>query len=544
MIPRYLVPFELEKLPVLDTDVLIVGSGLAALRAAIEASRSRRVLVVTKREKTEANSFYAQGGVAAAIGDHDSPEGHIRDTMRVGCRLADPAVVELVVREGAERVRELLEWGVPFERSGKSLSFAREGGHSVARILHRGDETGAMLERELLGRVPGRILENGFVVDLVTHRKACWGAVVSHPKRGLLWARARRTVLATGGAGQVFRETTNPGVATGDGMAMACRAGAELMNMEFMQFHPTTLYLAGADRTLISEALRGAGAALRDRAGRAFMKDYHPMAELAPRDVVSRSMLRHMLKTRDTEVFLDARSVPDLPRRFPGLVKTCRKFGLDPLRDLIPVRPAAHYMVGGVRADVWGRTSVPNLFACGECASTGFHGANRLASNSLLECLVFGKRAGAAAAHEAGAGVPRFSLRAPARPPHGEELDLSDIRNSLSSVMWRHVGIERDAAGLRRAIDAINLWSGYVMDRAFDGPEGWELQNMVILGRLMAEAALRRAESRGVHFRGDFPGANDRRWRAHLVFRRGASKVTSRKIPFDAAGAGPIRPRG
>jgi L-aspartate oxidase len=532
--PRYLVPFDLRRLPVIDADVLIVGSGSAALRAAIEAARARRrVLAVTKKQRTESNSFYAQGGIAAAIADHDTPEAHIADTLRVGCGLSDPAAVEIVVREGVERVRELLEWGAPFDRDGRRLSFAREGGHSIARVLHRGDETGAMLERELLGHVRSSILENAFAIDLVTHHGACWGAVVRHPKRGLLWARARRTVLATGGIGQIYRETTNPDVATGDGLAMAWRAGAELMDMEFMQFHPTTLYLAGASRALISEAVRGAGAILRDRAGRAFMKDYHAMAELAPRDVVSRSILRHMLDTRDTQVYLDCRALRGLPRKFPGLVRLCRSFGLEPARDLIPVRPAAHYMIGGVRVDEWGRSTVPNLFACGECAAAGFHGANRLASNSLLECLVFGKRAGAVAAQEAARPVPDFPLRAPRRPPAGGELDLEDIRNSLRSVLWRNVGIERDAGGLRYAIDSIDFWSGYALDRVFEDPVGWELQNMLVLGRLMAQAALRRRESRGVHYRRDFPRTDDRRWRAHLVLRRNG--VRCRETLLEAA---------
>lgn len=525
MTPRHLVPFDLRRLPALETDVLIIGSGSAALRAAIEAARHRRVLVVTKKQRTESNSFYAQGGIAAALAEHDTPESHIADTMRVGCGLSDLSTVEVVVREGAERVRELLDWGAPFDRSGRRLSFAREGGHSIARVLHRGDETGAMLERELLRHVKARILEDAFVVDLLVHRGACWGALTWHPRRGFQWVRARRTILATGGLGQIYRETTNPAVATGDGVAMAWRAGAELMDMELMQFHPTTLYLAGATRALISEAVRGAGAKIRDRSGRAFMKDYHAMAELAPRDVVSRSILKQMQATRDTQVYLDVRAVEDLARKFPGLVRLCRRFKLNPARHLIPIRPAAHYMIGGIRVDEWGRTSVPNLFACGECAAAGFHGANRLASNSLLECLVFGRRAGLVAAQEAHRSVPRFRLRSPARNGHHEELDIADIRNSLRSVMWRNVGIERDEAGLRFSVDSIAFWSGYVLDRVFDDPEGWELQNMLTLGGLMTRSALRRTESRGVHYRRDFPRTDDRRWKAHVVLRREGDRV-------------------
>ena len=524
MIPRTLVPFDLKNLPRIDTDVLIIGSGSAALRAAAEAARTRRVLLVTKKGRTDSNSFHAQGGIAAAIAEHDTPEAHIQDTLKVGCGLSYQGMVELVVREGADRVRELLEWGASFDRSGKRLSFAREGGHSAARILHRGDETGAMLELELLRHVKKTILEDCFVVDLVTHRGSCWGAVASHPRRGLTWLRAARTVLATGGLGQIYRETTNPSVATGDGVAMAWRAGAEVMDMEFIQFHPTALYLAGAPRSLVSEAVRGAGAVLRDGDGRAFMKDYHPKKDLAPRDVVSRAIVKQISLRPQAQVYLDARRVKRISSEFPGLAKLCRKFGLDPKRDLIPVRPAAHYMIGGVRVDEWGRTSVQNLFACGECAAAGFHGANRLASNSLLECLVFGKRAGGVAAEEAGVPVPRFGARFARRSGRAAELDLEDIRNSLRSVLWRNVGIERDAVGLRYAIDSIDFWSGYVLDRVFDGAEGWELQNMLILGRLIAGAALRRGESRGVHYRRDHPRSDDRKWRKHLVLRRNGVK--------------------
>ncbi len=520
-----LVPFDVRKLPALETDVLIVGSGSAALRAAVEAARSgRRVLIVTKSRRTESNSFYAQGGIAAAIADHDTPESHIQDTLKVGCGLSDHEMVEVVIREGAERVRELLEWGAPFDREGRRLSFGLEGGHSMPRVLHRGDETGAMLEKELLGHVKTRILENCFALDLVVEDNSCWGAVVRHPRKGFVWIRARSTILATGGLGQIFRETTNPAVATGDGVAMAWRAGAELMDMEFMQFHPTTLYIAGASRALISEAVRGAGAILRDRRKRAFMKDFHPNAELAPRDIVSRAILHHMLQTKDTAVYLDCRRIPGLPKKFPGLVRLCARFGLDPAKDLIPVRPAAHYMIGGVRADAWGRTTVKNLFAAGECAAVGFHGANRLASNSLLECLVFGKRAGAVAAQEAAGEIPDVRLRSPRREWKGAELDLEDIKASLRSMLWRNVGVERDRDGLRYAVDALQFWSGYVLDAVFDEPGGWELQNMLALGGLMAHAALWRRESRGVHYRRDYPRTDERRFKSHLVLQANGVK--------------------
>ncbi len=524
MTSRYLVPFDLRRLPVQDTDILVVGSGLAALRAAIEASRTRRVLVVTKARSYESNSYYAQGGVAAAVGEHDSPESHIEDTLRVGCGLSDRGMVEIVIREGAELVRELLRSGAPFDRENGGPAFGREGGHSCARVLHRGDRTGAMMETSLLSRVRRirgvRLLEHTFAIDLVTHRGACFGALVRTSDGTLRWIRARATILATGGAGQLYRETTNPSLATGDGLAMAWRAGAELMDMEFMQFHPTTLYLAGAARALITEAVRGAGGILRDRRGRAFMKAYHPMAELAPRDVVSRAILDHMLRTRDTQVYLDVRHLRNVRRLFPKLAQLADTYHLHLGKDLIPVRPSAHYMIGGVRIDAFGRTSIRNLLACGECAASGFHGANRLASNSLLECLVFGRRAGAAAATEAMVLVPRLTISERGRALAGLELDIPDLRNSLRSILWRNVGIERDAAGLEFAIDSIRFWSSYVLDRSFDSPEGWELQNMLLLGGLVAESAFRRRESRGVHSRRDCPKTDDRRWGRHIIVRR------------------------
>jgi L-aspartate oxidase len=381
-------------------------------------------------------------------------------------------------------------------------------------------ETTMLRRAQKIGSV--RIMENTFAVDLITYRGACYGALIWTEKEGLRWIRARATILATGGAGQLYRETTNPSVATGDGMAMAWRAGAELMDMELMQFHPTTLYMAGAARALITEAVRGAGGILCDRSGRGFMKRYHPMAELAPRDVVSRAILDHMLRSRDTQVYLDVRHIKQIRTMFPGLAKLADSYELNLSRDLIPVRPSAHYMIGGVRIDAFGRTSLRNLYACGECADSGFHGANRLASNSLLECLVLGRRAGAAAATGAMVPVPEFSQKERGKARAGMELDLDDLRDSLRSVLWRNVGIERDATGLKYTIDSIQFWSQYALDRTFDKPEGWELQNMLILGRLMAESALLRRESRGVHSRRDYPKTNDKRWKLHIVVRRGS----------------------
>ena len=521
--PRCLVPFDLRRLRVIETDVLVLGSGAAALRAALAAAQTKRVLIATKSKRLESNSRDAQGGIAAAIHEQDSFESHVADTLKTGWGLCDEEVVRTVITEGADAVRELLAMGAAFDRDDGRLEFAREGGHSRARVLHRGDETGLEIVRTLIRATERQsnisFLEDAFAIDLLTKGGACVGALL-HDGRQIRAVLAGAVILATGGCGRVFRETTNPAVATGDGVAMAYRAGAVLADLEFMQFHPTTLYLAGASRALVTEAVRGATGTLRDRTGRAFMKDYHAMGDLAPRDIVSRSMLTQMLKTGDTQVYLDITHIAkaDVRRLFPGLVRVCEEFGIDFTRQPIPVRPAAHYAVGGVRADLRGRTSVKRLYAAGECAAAFFHGANRLASNSLLECLVFGRRAGLDAAARA-QDPGRLTFAASTRHAPGEGMDVDDIRNSLRAVMWRQVGVERDAAGLRDALDRITFWGTYVMRRSFASPRGWELQNMITVGQLMAWAALKREESRGTHFRTDFPKMDDRRWKIHVEVR-------------------------
>jgi L-aspartate oxidase len=520
--PRHLVPFELKWLRPLSAGVIVVGSGLAALRAAIEAAETARVLVITKREVLESNSRYAQGGIAAAIDEHDAFDSHIADTLATGWGLSDERVVRTVITEGADAVREVIAWGAQFDRHDGALEFAREGGHSRARVLHKGDETGLELERTLIRKARSHrnisFVENAFVIDLLTRGGACHG-VLYHDGKQPRAALAGATILATGGVGQIYRETTNPPIATGDGLAMAYRAGAELMDLEFMQFHPTTLYLAGASRALVTEAVRGASGTLRDRNGRAFMKDYHPAGDLAPRDVVSRSMLRQMLKTNDTQVYLDITHIPrkDVLRQFPGLVALCAKFGVDWTRHPIPVRPAAHYMIGGIKADADGRTNVAGLYAAGECAATGFHGANRLASNSLLECLVCGRRAGRHAAGRKAKPAGNLSFDGRFQPADG--VDVDDLRNSLRSVMWREVGIERDGKRLAEADERMTFWASYVMRIGFESPEGWELQNLVTIGTLMARAASARTESRGVHYRSDYPKLNDKVWKKHIIVR-------------------------
>ena len=526
---RYLTRFDVQRLPSLFTDVLVIGSGVAGLRAAIEAARYGSVLLITKGRVDESNTAWAQGGVAVVMSPEDSFETHVADTLTVGCGLCDPAAVNRIVREGPERVRELIDWGGIFDRRGEQLLLGLEGGHSAPRIVHAlGDATGREIVNTLIrvARVTERlrIFEDCFAIDLVDVGGRCCGAVTYHRHFGhqIFWAG--HTILATGGCGQVYRETTNPEVATGDGHALAYRAGVPLRDMEMVQFHPTTLYVAGATRALISEAVRGEGAYLVDRQGRRFMPEYHPDAELAPRDVVSRAILKEMAVQGATCMYLDVRhlNTEKFRKRFPMISRLCEEFDIDIATQCIPVRPAAHYMIGGVVVDEMTRTSMPGLLACGEAASSGVHGANRLASNSLLEGLVFGAIAGRVAG-EAAASEP---VTAPGRVRSDIEdsvrtaLDIADVRNSLRSLMWRNVGIERCGARLTETAEIINFWGRYVMDKLFDDRAGWETQNMLTLAYLITQASLRREESRGVHYRSDFPDTNPDLTGRHLILQR------------------------
>ncbi len=526
---RYLVPFDPRDLPHHFADVLVIGGGLAGLRAALGVPESLRVLVVTKDEVRESNSAYAQGGIAGVLDPEDHFADHIADTVAAGKGLCDEAVVEMVVREAPGRIAELVEWGTRFDEHDGHVSLGREGGHSHARIVHAlGDATGREVMRAVIAKARARanvrIWQNSFTIDLLTHEGQCRGALVWDPKRGhsLVWARA--TILATGGAGQLYRESTNPTIATGDGHALAYRAGAEVRDMEFMQFHPTVLYIAGSSRHLLTEALRGEGATLRDRTGHRFMPEFHPQAELAPRDDVSRAITATMSRTMHPCVYLDLRHLDAAATRarFPGIDALCRGFDLDITKDLIPVRPGAHYYMGGATVDPEGRTTLPGLWGAGEVTSSGLHGANRLASNSLLEGLVYGARAAEDMTRTLlQSGPSRLEVPPIAeqdRPRHREPLDLADIRDSLRSLMWRRAGITRDAAGLAEASEQVDFWCRYVLDQTFDDPAGWTLQNMLIVARLMIAAAREREESRGVHTRKDFP-ETDPSWSRHIAWR-------------------------
>jgi L-aspartate oxidase len=540
---RLLIPFRSALLPQIFTDVLVVGTGVAGLRTAIEAARHGDVVVLAKEAVDLSNTSWAQGGIAAAIASDDSPQSHVTDTLDAGAGLCDPAAVRAVVTEGPREVAQLLEWGMQVDRAADgSPALGLEGGHRHARILHAdGDATGHELARCLIERTRAtrgiRVFDRCFAVDLLRAPDGSGrvtGALTWHPRFGLQIVWARAVVLASGGAGQAYRETTNPKVATGDGVAMAWRAGAALADLEFFQFHPTALYVAGAGRLLISEAVRGEGAWLVDAGGARFMQGVHPMAELAPRDVVSAAIVRHVAEAGGG-TFLDCRHFPSgrFAARFPGLHRMLAGFDIDPARDRIPVTPAAHYMIGGVRTDLDGRTSLPGLWACGEVAATGVHGANRLASNSLLEGLVFGRRVAESIAREApGEALPRQVTSEVSTAAHGE-LDLADIRSSLRSAMWRNVGVERGGAKLADVLTMFEFWGRYGMDEVFDSPEGWEVQNLLTVGFLMTRAALARRESRGTHRRTDAPAA-DPAQAHHLDWSIGADVPSARALAAEA----------
>ena len=527
---RYLTRFDVRHTPNLFTDTCVIGSGVAGLRAAIEAARHGSVLLISKERIEVSNTSWAQGGIAVVQNGQDSLESHIEDTLEVGCGLCDRAAVECIVREGPHRVRELIDWGAIFDRRGESLLLGLEGGHSAARVIHAmGDATGREVANTLI-RVARRddaiqIFEDCFVVDLIVIEGRCRGVTTFHRHFGHQVFWANQVVLASGGSGQLYRETTNSEIATGDGLALAYRAGVPLRDMEMMQFHPTTLYVAGATRALISEAVRGEGAHLTDRSGRRFMFDYHPDGELAARDVVSRAIVNEMAKQSISYVHLDCRHLDaeKFRKRFPGISRLCEEFDIDISRQPIPVRPAAHYMIGGVQVDTDARTSLPGLLACGEVTSSGVNGANRLASNSLLEGLVFGAIAGrnaGVAAREAETFAPPAAIKSEFQASTRTVLDIGDVRNSLTSLMWRNVGIERDQQHLDETLEIISFWGRYVMDKLFDDRQGWETQNMLTVARLMVASARSRCESRGVHYRGDHPERDPALAHRHVVVRR------------------------
>jgi L-aspartate oxidase len=527
----------------LTPDVLVLGSGVAGLTAARTAAEAGlSVTVLTKGELAASATRYAQGGVAAALSPADSPELHFSDTLSAGGGLCDPEAVRVLVGEGPARLRELMALGAEFDRSGDGsaapLALAREGGHSLARVVHAGgDATGHEVERALVAATAGHpnvTVHEGWLA-LALHREggAVAGVVGVPAASGAgeqpVLLRARHVVLACGGAGQLYSVTTNPALSTGDGVAMALAAGAAVADVEFMQFHPTALHHPVMPRPLLSEALRGDGAVLRDEQGVAFMAGEHPLADLAPRDVVSRAITRRLVDRGLDHLWLDATSIDDFPRRFPTIWAHCRDAGLDPTREWLPVAPAAHYLCGGVVTDVDGAASLPGLWACGEVACTGIHGANRLASNSLLEGLVFGHRAGAAIAAgrtsaeptgamrgvpldsgfaaPAGAAPALASWRAAVPPAGARERQLeatAALRDRLQRDMTTFAGVLRDGSGLDQAAKAVAA-AAAVAGTIEDGRDVAELRNLLVVARAVVTAAAERLESRGCHHRVDFP---------------------------------------
>ena len=510
-----------------ETDFLVVGAGVAGLRAAIELAAAGRVVVLAKREVADSATHLAQGGIAAALSDEDEISLHLQDTLNAGDGLCNVEAARVLVGEGPERIEELIQWGTEFDRQGTKLAFTREGAHSRDRILHaHGDSTGREILRALYAKAKTlkniSVLEFEFTTELEVNAGRVSGIHLLSEHGDQEHMAVSAVLLATGGLGQLYRNTTNPPVATGDGVAMAFRAGAEVSDMEFVQFHPTALYLKKAPRFLLSEALRGEGAYLRNLEMHRFMGKYHPMGELAPRDVVARAIVHELevSAAKDPVVYLDLTHLraDHVKKRFPRIYSTCLEYNIDITADLIPVRPAAHYAMGGVRTDLDGRTALTGLYAAGEAAAAGVHGANRLASNSLLEGLVFGARAGAAM---------RGQLRhQPARPDWGKRAAYSNgpvdagAEESIAQIqdlMWQEVGIVRSGTGLKRALQELEqLAPRFARSHT---RRACEAQNLHLNARLVARSALAREESRGAHYRTDFPAHNDARFLKHSILQ-------------------------
>lgn len=526
----------------LRVDYLVLGSGIAGLRAAIGLARAGRVLVVTKAQPAESNTGYAQGGVAVAMGPDDDEDLHLADTMTAGAGIVSRSAARVLVEEGPERIRELASWGARFDREDGRFHFTREGAHSRNRVLHAlGDATGWEMMRALLEKAQGTagiaVRSYACSTDLVLHEGRVVGCRFlpgpdERSTAGEVRVLARATLLATGGAGQVFSQTTNPAVATGDGMAMALRAGAALLDMEFVQFHPTALAIEGAPRFLLSEALRGEGARLLNAAGERFVD------ELRPRDQVARAIVREAREGRGP-VRLDVRHLEAdrIRMRFPRIHATCVRYGVDIATEAVPVTPAAHYVMGGVATDLFGRCTLPGLYAAGEVAATGVHGANRLASNSLLEGLVFGARAALAMAGDA--------QQPPPQPPEGTQAaaegepgDPDRVAGLIRDLAWNGMGLERDADGLKSVLAELEPLARALPDRPASRASA-EARNLADVARAMGRCALFREESRGGHFRSDFPLTDDRRFGGHTLLAAGHPRLADVDLPLGTVSLAP-----
>ncbi|RJQ19370.1 MAG: L-aspartate oxidase [Nitrospiraceae bacterium] len=515
------------KPPLKKVDFLVIGGGVAGLRVAIELAPKGSVLVLTKDKLTESSTEYAQGGVAVALSDEDEVSIHYEDTIKAGDGLCREKAVRILVEEGPGLIRELISWGAAFDREGSKLSFTMEAAHSRKRILHsRGDATGREIERVLIKKARSfpSISRYDFAntLDLIVQDGRCIGASVLRGD-SVINIFAKAVILATGGAGQVYSRTTNPMIATGDGIAIAHRAGALLVDMEFIQFHPTTLYSPAAPQFLLSEAMRGEGAVLRNIDGKKFMPEYHEMAELAPRDAVTRAILSEMIKTKAKHVYLDLTHMDKdfIKRRFPRIYSTCLQYNIDITEEMVPVSPAAHYIMGGVYTTIDGETNIRGLFAAGEVACTGVHGANRLASNSLLEGLVYGARTGRKASEYVQGGnaeIPHDVPNGCAQNGTMSDIDIEKTRSSLRQLMWERVGIIR----CQDSLSVAKKWLGgkdMIMDMPFNDRRGFELKNMMTVAALIAESALLRRGSVGAHFRSDYRERGEN-WQKHTACQK------------------------
>ena len=518
----------------LETDFIVIGSGVAGLRASIElASSGARVTVLTKDKASESNTEYAQGGVAVVLSEDDNAELHEDDTLVAGAGLCDVKAVETLVTEGTNYIKELIDWGTEFDSEGGKLVMGQEAAHSRRRILHaHGDSTGAEFVRSLIARAGQEKTINltpfANTESLIVNEGRCVGVRFLDPiLRAPREIYAKAVIMCTGGAGQLYLHTTNPPVATGDGMAMAYFAGAEMADMEFIQFHPTALNIENAPRFLLTEAMRGEGGQLKNKYGERFMPRYDERLELAPRDIVSRSIVAEIRRTGTRTVYLDMTAMDEefLKHRFPKIYEVCRSYGLNIAKDLLPVSPASHYCMGGIRTDLHGRSTLPGLYAAGEVTCTGVHGANRLASNSLLEGLVFGARAGAAAAFDNSTfQIPNFKMNTQKSGIRNLESGMSTaVKKRVKRIMWDRVGIIRERDSLVRALKEF--------DQIASGNLSTSSRNFVTLARLVATAALWREESRGGHYRSDFPSAQDA-WQRHSIQRLGEDISSADKMDF------------